>query len=178
MAREEWLISDPQAGRSDSLDGLPREVERIGVAFDGWDESRAALGVALEVARAFGAELELLTVADPDTAASQQAAHVDNALDGHAELARAYLQSVVAELPDDVRVQAHVLQGQVAGALCDAVRDLDLELLALGSRRRGAIARVALGSVSDAVLRHQPCSLLICPGGATPPAGALGRGGA
>jgi nucleotide-binding universal stress UspA family protein len=150
----------------------PQAIDRIGVALDGWEESRLALGEAVDVAAGCSAELCLLMVADPHTAASmKQSERSDDWLSGHRALAERYLTGVERELPRDIRVRHRTVDGQVAPALAQAARAEALDLLALGSRRRGPIASIALGSVSHVLLRDPPCALLVCPraGGARRP---------
>ena len=142
----------------------PRVLRRIGVAFDGWSEARAALGEAARLAEGAGAELRLLMVGDPHTAASAGVGdQEDDWLLGHAEAAERYLEPVVAELSRNVRTHGTVLYGQVVPAIRKAALDEGLDMLVLGSRRQGPVARVALGSVSAALLSNPPCPLLVCP---------------
>jgi nucleotide-binding universal stress UspA family protein len=107
-------------------------------------------------------------VADPHTAAS--VLHNDRPEDdwllGHRVLAERYLRDVAGELPPGIRVGRRALEGQTAPALAAAAYAERLDLLALGSRRLGPVASVALGSVSRELLRDPPCALLICPRGA------------
>lgn len=148
----------------------PAALRRIGVAFDGWEESRVALAEAAVLAEGGVADVQVLMVADPHTAASAQAgAGDDEWLLGHGALADRYLQGVTENLASRIRAQHSVLQGQVAPALVSAARSQHLDLLVLGSRRLGAIARVALGSVSHALLADPPCALLVCPRGVAAP---------
>lgn len=144
----------------------PDAVCHVGVALDGWNESRVALREAMDVAAGCAAELCLLMVADPHTAAAvQHEDRSDDWLTGHRALAERYLSDVVRELPHGIAVRNRVLDGQVAPALAQAARAESLDLLALGSRRRGPIASIALGSVSHVLLRDPPCALLVCPRG-------------
>jgi nucleotide-binding universal stress UspA family protein len=145
-------------------DRSPGTLRRIGVAFDGWTESRAALAEGTRLAESAGAELVLLMVGDPHTAASALVGEAeDDWLLGHSEAATRYLEPVVADMPESIHARGAVLYGQVVPALSEAAKDDRLDLLVLGSRRQGPVARVALGSVSASLLRDPPCPLLICP---------------
>jgi nucleotide-binding universal stress UspA family protein len=149
----------------------PSALRRVGVAFDGWDESRVALAEAAAVVEGVGGELVLLMADPPGTAASAAAWDMDpDALSGHRVAADRYLRRVVDELSSRIVTRACVLYGQVAPALLDACEAEHLDLLAFGSRRRGAVARVVLGSVGHALLREPPpCPLLLSPRGIAPP---------
>jgi nucleotide-binding universal stress UspA family protein len=134
----------------------PASLRRVGVAFDGWDESQAALREAATLAEGAGADLVVLMVADPHTAASAVVREDDDALLGHRAAAELYLEGI--------GVTGRVLEGPVVPALAEACRRERLDLLAVGSRRHGPLARVLPGSVSLELLRNQPeCPLLICP---------------
>jgi nucleotide-binding universal stress UspA family protein len=148
-----------------------RELRRIGVAFDGWDESRLALGEATLLADGAGGELVTLMVADPHTAASAAPCKEDEALLGHRTAAQRYLARS--------GINGEVLDGPVAPALREACRSRQLDLLVLGSRRHGAIARVFAGGVSTALLRDPPiCPLIVCPRGVAAPSSEPALAGA
>jgi universal stress protein E len=141
----------------------PAALRRIGVAFDGWNESRVALAEAARLAQSSNGELVLLTVSDPHVAPSAQGWDGDP-LAGHRTVAARYLETIVDDLSPRVDARALVLDGPVAPALAQACDANQLDLLALGSPRRGPLARVVGGSVSSALLHRPPtCPLLVCP---------------
>ena len=83
-----------------------------------------------------------------------------------AELARA-----CAELPDDIEVESVVLHGDPAHKLKEETERLGL--LVCGSRARGPLRRVMLGSVSSAVIRSAACPVVVVPRRALEPRDAL-----
>lgn len=151
-------------------------LERIGVAFDGWPESRAALAHAAALARGTAAALCVLMVGDPHTAASRAPADEDSALLGHLALARQYVRRAVAELPPELHASAIALSGPVSAALTAAAREERLDLLVLGSRGLGPVMRVMLGGVSSVLAKQPPCPLLIIPRGFEPPRQTVAKG--
>ncbi len=56
-----------------------------------------------------------------------------------------------------------VVAGSATGELLAAAAEADL--LVLGSRRWGTIARIALGSIAEPIVRRTPCPTLIVPRG-------------
>jgi len=54
-----------------------------------------------------------------------------------------------------------VRSADAAAGLLDAAHDQDAGLLVLGSHGAGPVERFLLGSVSEKVLRHAPCSVLV-----------------
>ena len=65
----------------------------------------------------------------------------------------------VAEVAPSVECEAVVLNGQPAEALLGASEDADL--VVVGSRGLGGFKRLMLGSVSDQVVHHAVCPVLV-----------------
>jgi nucleotide-binding universal stress UspA family protein len=132
-------------------------LRRVAVAFDGRDESRAALEWATRLAFAGGGEVVLLTVLgdEPDAIGPEQ------------------LDEVVDRVPDGVGPTAVTLRGPVARALADAAAGADL--LVAGSRGHGPLGQLVLGSVTRRLMRDAPVPLVVLPRSALAATGAPGR---
>jgi nucleotide-binding universal stress UspA family protein len=57
--------------------------------------------------------------------------------------------------------QAHLMLGGVAREIVHLAEDLGAGLIVMGSRGRGGIRRALMGSVSDSVVRHAHCPVLV-----------------
>jgi nucleotide-binding universal stress UspA family protein len=57
--------------------------------------------------------------------------------------------------------QAYLREGGVAAEIVALAEELGAGLIVMGSRGRGGIGRALMGSVSDAVLRHAHCPVLV-----------------
>ena len=61
-------------------------------------------------------------------------------------------------LPQDA---VRVVQGTTGESLCELAAELKASAIIIGSRGNSGIKRAVLGSVSDFVVRHAPCPVLI-----------------
>jgi nucleotide-binding universal stress UspA family protein len=150
-------------------DPLPTrpELHRIGVGIDATAEASLALDMACDLARATGARLSLIVVADDrlpawtaDTLTAAYGESLQDVIDSRVEAARALLAERRAHC-EGIVTEGEVLVGNPAGELILASEDL--ELLVLGSRRWGPVKRLALGSTSERVIRHTACPVLVPP---------------
>ena len=75
-------------------------------------------------------------------------------------IARAILADA-AEVLDLGDGPADVLHGSPGPAICAHATDLSAAAIVIGSRGRGGLKRAVLGSVSDHVVRHAPCPVIV-----------------
>jgi nucleotide-binding universal stress UspA family protein len=57
--------------------------------------------------------------------------------------------------------QAHLMMGDAAREIVHLAEDIEAGLVVVGSRGRGGIRRTLMGSVSDSVVRHAHCPVLV-----------------
>jgi nucleotide-binding universal stress UspA family protein len=140
---------------------------RTGVGYDGSPESRAALALAASIAGPVGAGLSVTGVIDERIPAlgwsnigrEQVSAMWSEALEREVELLRVEAQRAAdatgAEIEVDVR----------RGNPIHALRELSerVDLLVIGSRRWGSVARLLLGSTGEALLHDAACPVLVVP---------------
>jgi nucleotide-binding universal stress UspA family protein len=144
-----------------------RELTRIGIGYDGAPESEAALLLAGSLAARAGAKLSVRGVVDDripavgwHTAAQAQVLQMwDELLEPQvaALLQRAQSAADATGADADVDVQL----GRPADALMRLCEQVDL--LAIGSRRWGAAARVLLGRTGEALMHEAPAAVLVVP---------------
>jgi nucleotide-binding universal stress UspA family protein len=132
----------------------------IGVAYDGGKDARAALAEARRLARATGAELEVVAVLDPTPSRyDQRGFAMDEHLATIRTAAREELEAVSAE--EEPRAGLRVLEGTPHEQLVGASRELDL--LVMGSRGYGPVLAVLLGATSRRVVAEAACPVLVVP---------------
>ena len=152
-------------------------IRRIGVAFDGTAESRAAVGAALAAVWAFGAELEVITVlsarifATPTMMAGPGYINAETDFGRAAREARATLDALAAGLSPELVVEGTILDGRPAHQL--ALRSKRLDILVVGSRGHGLLHAALAGGVSGRVLRDAHCPVIAVPPGAEASLGEL-----
>lgn len=144
--------------------GEPPHV--IGVGYDGGAESEAALEGAIELARAMGARLHVLTVARPPESGFEgkgyQQAGREELVAAVTDRMREVLDRALASVPDDIEAD-----GELITDTQDMLGHRDgIELMVLGSRGYGPARRVMLGSSSAQLLRDAPCPAIVFPRGA------------
>lgn len=61
----------------------------------------------------------------------------------------------------NVSVQRHIAEGHIGKTIIEHAEKLKSDLIVLGAQGHSAIARLLLGSVSDFVATHAPCSVLV-----------------
>lgn len=162
--------SDP-GWRPLSDGGADGGMRVIGVGYDGSPAAQNALDVAAELAMVNDAALRVYTVATrvPNAGPSAEGQASDPA---RAEAMREKLHSAVAGLPREARALPVFLWGIPASELIGAAEN-GVDLMILGSRRRGPVRRALNGSVSSAVIREARCPVLITPTGVEAPSTLL-----
>jgi nucleotide-binding universal stress UspA family protein len=131
---------------------------RIVVAYDGSTEADAAVRRGEAIAAREDRELHLVSVTTLPTAAPGPfAGPIPPTLpDAVAVVARG-----VRSVGDDVDVRGEALKGAVVPELAHYCGPDDL--LVVGSRSYGPIARTLLGSISSALIHDAPCPVLVVP---------------
>jgi nucleotide-binding universal stress UspA family protein len=149
-------------------------LRRIGVAYDGSAESRAALEAGIAAARALRAPLQVITVIPSDVygapALMGGPGWVMAEPDVEKEI-RKDLDETVAAIPSDVAVQGVALTGRPWREL--EARSSELDLLFIGSRGYGPLQAVVLGGTNGPLLREAHCPVIALPRGADTPLNTL-----
>jgi nucleotide-binding universal stress UspA family protein len=130
------------------------------VPLDGSSFAESALPSAFKLARAWNAEIELVTVHQPIPMPG-----VDHGLwdTGSREAAQGYLADVVTRIKDEVGmdVASTVLVSIAAEALENHARSKQADLMVMTTHGRGPLSRMWLGSVTDRVVRRSPTPVLV-----------------
>jgi nucleotide-binding universal stress UspA family protein len=142
-------------------------IRTIAVAFDGEDESRAALLFASDLARRLEARLALIAAVQPTVPyglAGTGPLQVE-AEEAAKEHGRMRCEEAIADLPGGVQAEMRVVVGPPGRSIAEAARE-GIDLLVTGSRAYGPLKAVLLGSTSGHLADHAACPVLIVPRGA------------
>jgi nucleotide-binding universal stress UspA family protein len=133
-----------------------RAIGRIGVAYNGSEESKTALSASRELAAQTSATVQALEVVSVSSYAfaGLMATSVGDSLELMLEEANARMK----ELPE---VKGRAVCGLAGEELAAFGKEVDI--LVIGSRSYGPVRRLVLGSTSDYLERHARCALLVLP---------------
>jgi nucleotide-binding universal stress UspA family protein len=140
--------------------------KNILVAVDGSEHAERALEEAIDLARQSHGTLTLVTVVPDPTALALGGGFVYavdyESLEG--DLQREYrelLDKEKAKVPDEVDSRALLLEGRPSRAIVDEVKSGRHDLVVMGSRGRGELRSLMLGSSSHEVLHASPVPVLV-----------------
>jgi nucleotide-binding universal stress UspA family protein len=141
--------------------------ESIVVGTDGSETATKAVRAAVELARAVGAKVELVSAYEPVPSAQLAAERRDAPEDlqwaiNPREVVDATLEAA-AEVGQEegVTVQTYARQGDPADAILDVAEEQNADLIVVGNKGMTGAKRFLLGSVPNKVSHHAPCSVLI-----------------
>jgi nucleotide-binding universal stress UspA family protein len=135
--------------------------EKMMVAIDGSPASEKALAAAVDLAAHYGADLTAVGVAEvPEVVGMvDEVDEIRQQAEGHhrrlGEAAVAYARS------RGVALRSVVLRGHAADAIVRYAEAEGAGLLVLGQHGHSRIARFFLGSTTDRVSEHAPCTVMI-----------------
>lgn len=139
---------------------------RILVAIDGSEHAKRALSEAIDLAKLANAKLTVLSVHQRPSTLLVGGPVVPPIDIGELEAAlqrehRQLLDGALEQVPQDVSVVTVLAEGQPASAILAQARKDDSDLIVLGSRGRGEMASMLLGSVSHQVLQRSGVPVLV-----------------
>jgi nucleotide-binding universal stress UspA family protein len=134
---------------------------KILLAYDGSPDGREALAQAKSLASASGATVHVLAIIDPFenmVLVEGTAVVPDNrgfVMQSVLDAGVKRLRSVGCTATNDVRY------GSPAEQIALAAREMNADLIVVGHRDQGTLARWLNGSVGESILHHPPCSVLV-----------------
>jgi nucleotide-binding universal stress UspA family protein len=136
------------------------------VAFDGSAHAERALAEAIDLARQSEGSITVATVV-PELSVWALGGGFAPPIDYqaiHDDLERSYramLEAAHAKVPQEIQSRAVLLEGRPGRALVDEANTAGHDLVAVGSRGRGELRSMVLGSVSHEVLHGSHVPVLV-----------------
>ncbi|CAI9084625.1 universal stress protein [Candidatus Methylacidiphilum fumarolicum] len=131
-------------------------VEKILVGYDGSESSKKALSFALQIAKSFSSKVTILSV--------MHAPEFNQDMEFVLER-----EKIVSDLKwamekaaeEKVELEVKTEMGDPADRILKLAKEGNFDLVVLGRRGLSRVGYWLTGSVSERVLRHSPCSILI-----------------
>jgi nucleotide-binding universal stress UspA family protein len=173
MARGPSLPPAPPAVLRDQGGEIQMSIfpTRILLASDGAEEAQLAATAAVDLAKTTASELHLVSVfPGPEYVRPYYETHFAEAAARLRSEAREERQEVLDERVERIReaggsvAQTHIREGETAAEIVALAEELGAGLIAVGSRGLGRVSRMLMGNVSDSVVRHAHCPVLVVRG--------------
>ncbi|ELY51358.1 universal stress protein [Natronorubrum bangense] len=129
--------------------------ETILIPTDGSEHAESAAETAIELATVHNAAVHVVCVADTGPLGELRlpgdAASAEDAMRGQAQ---AYVDTIVERAEAaDLEVTGTVLEGPPEHELLEYADDVGVDLIVMATRGRGGVQRMAMGSVTDHIVR-------------------------
>ncbi len=148
------------------------------VALDGSEPSMRALSMAIEIAKRFEARLTLVhvfsvavtpmvmpepTTVTPAGVPPLTPAEISKMTEASQEIGNKILKAgeEMAKNAQVTPVDKQLLEGNTVQEIVKLAKEGDYDLIVVGSRGVGRLRELFVGSVSEGVLKHTPCAVLL-----------------
>ncbi len=145
--------------------------KRILVAVDGSKSSEEAADAAIDIAKASGASLFILSVIQNPVlteAATPGLGAASGAVKQYMNVAKAALESFVDKLESRAKSKGVKVRGEieenvpsVVQAITEYAEEWEVDLVVVGTRGLSGFKKLLLGSVSSGLVSHSHCSVLV-----------------
>ena len=139
---------------------------KILLATDGSVESELALNTAVDLANSTSSELHVVHVGGqyhPDLPTLRDPALFEEGFQGLEQETQEVLDGQARKIEEagGTVQEAHYRRGRKNQEIVHLGEEIGAGLIVMGSRGRGGVRRALMGSVSDSVIRHAHCPVLV-----------------
>ena len=133
--------------------------KKVLVATDGSKFSAIAVNKAIDFAQAYGGSLVVISVVDVPT---EFYAEAPKAVEDMIRKAREYTSAVKKQAEaDGVKAESFVGEAEAWEAIVKLAHDQEVNMVVVGSHGRTGLRRLLMGSVTEKVIGHAPCPVLV-----------------
>jgi nucleotide-binding universal stress UspA family protein len=139
----------------------------IVVGTDGSETANQAVKQAVDLAKAVGASVQLVSAYEPVSNQRLRSERQEAPEDvQHTINPREDVEGILEDAMDyardeDIDAACHARQGDPADAILDVAEETNADLIVVGNKGMTGARRFLLGSVPNKVSHHAPCSVLI-----------------
>jgi nucleotide-binding universal stress UspA family protein len=140
------------------------------VATDGSEEAALALTTAADLSKSTNSELHVAYVFPtavqrpfPNPILARPADEMEHELEEAMHQAQSFLDREVEQVKaeEETVADSHLVRGRPDREIVHLSEELGAGLIVMGSRGLGGVRRALMGSVSDSVVRHAHCPVLV-----------------
>jgi len=142
---------------------VPRDTvvgwQKILVATDGSRYSKDATERAIDFAKSYGGELKVISVVDVPAEFYGEA---PDAVESLINKAKGFVEDVKKQAETaGIRTETFVREGEAFQAITNLAGDQNVNTIIMGSHGRTGLKRLLMGSVTEKVIGHAPCPVLV-----------------
>lgn len=136
--------------------------ETIVVPIDGSDHADRAANRAFEIAAHHGSAVHVICVADSGPLGSYQLpGEIESPEEAIEKRATTLVSETAERAPEEVDVTTATPTGAAKTEIIDYADSVEADLIVMGSRGRGGVERLMLGSVTEHVIRTSDVDVLV-----------------
>ncbi len=133
--------------------------QKVLLATDGSKYSKVATERAIDFAEEYGGELKVVSVVDVPAEFYGEA---PDAVEDLINKARGYVEDVKRQAEvAGIKAETFVREGETYKAILDLAKEQNANAIVMGSHGRTGLKRLLMGSVTEKVIGHAPCPVLI-----------------
>lgn len=142
---------------------VPRDTnvgfKKVLIATDGSKYSNSAEKKAIDFAKSYGGEVTVISVVDVPT---EFYAESPKTVEELVNKARGYVEDVKKEAESEgVKAATIVKEGEAYRVITETAKETGAGIIVMGSHGRTGIKRLLMGSVTEKVIGHTPCPVLV-----------------
>ncbi|MCK4270740.1 MAG: universal stress protein [Methanogenium sp.] len=137
--------------------------KKILVGIDGSEVSKSAFRIAIDEAKAWNVDINVIYVIETGMLSSIPA---DNTLEAIYSLLETEGKNTIDECQKlageaGIKVIPHIRQGHAGNEIIETAEEIDADLIILGSHGKSELDRILLGSVTGHVVRHSGITTMV-----------------